>query len=475
MEDKNQQLWQAVLGELELDLSKASFTTWLKNTFIMENQDGRVVIAVPNTFSQAWLKQKYHQKIYNIIQNKTAERIKEINYKVQTLKNFQEQIKNIKKTIFEEAKMVFPSPTERISIAAYQAANHQPVTETSPAKNQGLNPKYIFENFIVGKANELAHAAAIAVAERPGQAYNPLFIYGGAGLGKTHLIQAIGNNIQKKEPHKKIVYVTCEQFTNDFITCISSGKAEKFNGLYRTADVLLIDDVQFLTGKEGTQEAFFHTFNDLHQNDRQIVITSDRPPKAIATLEERLLSRFEWGMIADISHPDLETRIAILEAKCREKSFELGRDIIQYITLNIQNNIRELEGALNKIVANYQLQKTPLTLDNVKKILFSISDVSKKSGAVTPRQLIELISSYYELSIEDLLGQSREKRLAFPRQIVMYLLREELQCSYPTIGHELGGRDHTTAMHAYEKISNLLENNEKTRQEINLLKQKIYA
>ncbi|MFA6537562.1 MAG: chromosomal replication initiator protein DnaA, partial [Patescibacteria group bacterium] len=384
-------------------------------------------------------------------------------------------VKIVKKNILEEAKMVLPNPMERVSLSAYQAANPQTVSAGSENKTQGLNPKYLFENFIVGKANELAHAASIAVAERPGQAYNPLFIYGGAGLGKTHLIQAVGNSIQKKDPRKKIVYVTCEQFTNDFISCIGSGRADKFNNSYRTADVLLIDDVQFLTGKEGTQEAFFHTFNDLHQNDKQIVLTSDRPPKAIATLEERLLSRFEWGMIADISHPDIETRIAILEAKCHEKSFNLGRDIIQYITLNIQNNIRELEGALNKVIAHHQLHKVVLTLENVKKILFSISDSGKKSGALTPKQLIELTSAFYDLRIEDIMGQSREKRLAFPRQIVMYLLREELQCSYPTIGHELGGRDHTTAMHAYDKISKLLEVDEKIRQEITVLKQKIYA
>ncbi len=458
MEDQNLQLWQAVLGELELTLSKASFTTWLKNTFIIENEDGRIVIGVPNTFSQAWLKQKYHQKIYNLIQSKTKDRIKEIHYKVQSVKNYQEEIKTLKKQIVETAQnQVIPT------------------NPSSPTKVLGLNPKYIFNNFIVGKGNELAHAASIAVSERPGLTYNPLFIYGGVGLGKTHLLHAVGNTISAKDPSKKILYVTCEQFTNDFISAISSGRAEKFNIAYRTVDVLLIDDIQFLTGKEGTQEAFFHTFNDLHQRDKQIVLTSDRPPKAIATLEDRLLSRFEWGMIADISQPDLETRIAILEAKCQEKEFELERDIIQYITLNIQNNIRELEGALNKIIAYHQLNKITPTLENVKKILFSISTSSKKTGAVSARQLIELVCDFYDLTIDDMLGKSREKRLAFPRQIIMFLLREELQCSYPMIGNELGGRDHTTAMHAHEKISRVMESDEKTRQEINLIKQRVYA
>lgn len=460
MEDSHQQLWQAVLGELELSLSKASFTTWLKNTFIIENEDGRVVVGVPNTFSQAWLKQKYHNEIYKIIQNKSKERIKEITYKVQTVKSYQQEQAELKKTILEEA------------IKVKKEMEKNPIQTPPPV---GLNAKYLFDSFVVGKGNELVHAAAKAVAEKPGVTYNPLFIYGGVGLGKTHIMHAIGHQIKTKNPEKKVLYVTCEQFTNDFINAVSSGKTEKFNNTYRTPDVLLIDDIQFLTGKEGTQEVFFHTFNTLHQNDKQIVITSDRPPKAIATLEDRLLSRFEWGMIADISQPDLETRIAILESKCRDKSFELDREIIQYITLNIQNNIRELEGALNKVIAHHQLNNLTPTLENVKKILFSISSASKQSGAVSPRQLIELVSEFYDLTLDEIMGKSREKRLAFPRQITMYLLREELRCSYPTIGAELGGRDHTTAMHAYEKISNIIEEDEKTRQEINMIKQKVYA
>lgn len=454
MSDQNHQLWQAVLGELELNLSKASFTTWLKNTFIIKNGDGKIIVGVPNTFSQAWLKQKYHQQIYKIIQNKSKERIKEISYKVQTLKTFQqEQLERAKNVVQEEKE------PERLIIPP----------------REGLNPKYTFENFIVGKGNELAHAASLAVSDKPGTTYNPLFIYGGVGLGKTHLMQAVGQKLVEKDPDKKIKYVTCEQFTNDFINSISSGKMEQFNNIYRSADILLVDDIQFLTGKEGTQEAFFHTFNDLHQRDKQIIITSDRPPKAIATLEDRLLSRFEWGMIADISQPDLETRIAILEFKCQERKIELEREIIQYITLNIQNNIRELEGALNKIIAFHDLNKVKPTLENVKKILFSISESSKKSGAISARQLIENVCGFYELALDDILGKSREKRLAFPRQIIMFLLREELQCSYPMIGQELGGRDHTTAMHAYEKISKIIEADEKTRQEINLIKQKIYT
>ena len=458
MDERNQQLWQAILGEFELTLSKACFTTWFKNTFIIEQEDGHVVIGVPNNFSQAWLKSKYHQQIYNLLQSKTKDRIKEVLYKVQNLKEYEVQAEQFKKIIIEEEKKAL--------------AEDKVISVSRP---QGLNPKYVFDSFVVGKANELAHAAALSVAAKPGLTYNPLFIYGGVGLGKTHLLQAVGNAVLLRDPDKKIVYATCEQFTNDFISAISSGRAERFNNVYRSADLLLIDDIQFLTGKEGTQEAFFHTFNHLHQMDKQIIITSDRPPKAIATLEDRLLSRFEWGMIADVGQPDLETRIAILEAKCKEKQFLIEREIIEYITMNIQNNIRELEGALNKIIAYHQLNKLAPTIENIKKILFSISESSKKTGSVSARQLIEAVTGFYDLSMDEILGKSREKRLAFPRQIIMFLLREELHCSYPMIGQELGGRDHTTAMHAYDKISGIVLKDEKLRQEINILKQKVYA
>lgn len=458
MEDKNKQLWDSILAELELVLTKPVFSTWFKDTFIVDNNDGRVTVGVPTTFAQAWMQQKYHHKIYQILQTKlTGIRVKEIKYSVQNIKDFYKQAIELKQTIKQEAAAVVSSPFDSITF-----------------KQTGLNPRYTFETFVTGKNNELATAAAKAVADNPGHAYNPLFLYGGVGLGKTHLMQAIGSKILSKFPNKKIKYTTCEQFTNHFINSIQGGKMAEFTKTYRTPDVLMVDDIQFLSGKEGTQDAFFHTFNELYQNDRQLVITSDRPPKALAILEDRLLTRFEWGMIADISQPDMETRIAILETKCKEKNFNLDRQIIHYITLNIQNNIRELEGALNKVIAYHQLNKQPISLDSVKSILFSLSVSGKQTGSLTPRKIIESICEFYELRVEEITGPSREKRLAYPRQIIMYILRDELQSSYPTIGQELGNRDHTTAIHAFNKIQRELDVNEKLRQEVNLLKQRIY-
>jgi len=349
------------------------------------------------------------------------------------------------------------------------------VTDRIEAKNKfGLNPRYTFESFIVGKTNELAHAAAQATANRPGEVYNPLFIYGGVGLGKTHLIQAIGNRISANQPNVKILYISSERFTNEFVSAIRSGSIKQFKETYRNIDLLLIDDIQFIAGKTETQEEFFHTFNELHQANRQIVMTSDRPPKAIPGLEDRLRSRFEWGMIADVASPDLETRVAILESKCIEKKCNLSKELLQVIATLVKNNIRELEGALNKILAHHQLRGEPPTVDSVKGLLSSYEEQSYKKS-LTPRELTTMVSQYFDVSIDELLSANREKRLAFPRQIVMYLLREELKCSFPSIGQELGGRDHTTAMHAYEKITRELENDMKLKQDVAAIRQRLYT
>ena len=335
----------------------------------------------------------------------------------------------------------------------------------------GLNNRYVFETFIVGKNNELAHAACQAVAANPGHAYNPLFIYGGVGLGKTHLLQAIGHELSKKS--EKILYVSCEKFTNDYIQAIRNGQAKDFKDHYRHVDLLLIDDIHFMGGKDGTQEEFFHTFNDLHQSNRQIVISSDRPPKAIPALEKRLLSRFEWGMIADIGSPDLETRIAILDAKCREKNYKLDKNILAYIANNITSNIRELEGALNRLIAYYEFNNSLPSIELTKNILSGIIS-NFQSKSTTPKIIIEAVSRFFDINVKDITGQSRKKELVVPRQIAMFLMRQEINSSYPSIGQELGGRDHTTAMHAYNKISKECQEDEKIKLNINSIKQLIY-
>lgn len=456
----NQQLWQAVLGELELQISKPNFTTWFKNTFILDREEDKVIIGVANTFTKIWLEKKYHDLITKALRSVSQDGIKEIIYKVENRRP-------------NEEAGFFAKPDKKEKGEAMEAAAYRAEEVDSSMNKYGLNAKYTFENFIVGKENELAQAACLAVASKLGQAYNPLFIYGGAGLGKTHLIQAIGHQILRHNAKKKVLYATCESFTNEFIKSVRNGKANEFKDTYRLVDLLMVDDVQFLAGKEGTQEEFFHTFNALHQNNKQIVICSDRPPKAIAGLESRLLSRFEWGMIADVNPPSLETRMAILESNCKKKNFYLKQDVVEYIASNIQNNIRELEGALNRIIAYHQLNNTNPDLESAKRLLASIA-TSPRQNSITTKQLITLVANFFEISIEELVGQSRKKELVVPRQIVMYLMREEMKSSFPNIGQELGGRDHTTAIHACLKINNELKTNEKIRKDVELIRQKIH-
>lgn len=446
----NEQLWQAALGEIELSLSKANFTTWFKDTFISSFENKQVVLCVPNTFTKAWLEKKYHKEILGAIERVINEKLGQIFYKVEGRKTGGtiETIKtlNIKK--------------------------EDPIANESIAINRfGLNHRYTFDHFIVGKNNELAHAACQAVAANPGKAYNPLFIYGGVGLGKTHLIQAIGHSLSKHTD--KILFISSEKFTNDYIQAVRNGQAKDFKDRYRNVDVLLVDDIQFMAGKDGSQEEFFHTFNELHQNNKQIVLTSDRQPKAIPALEKRLLSRFEWGMIADVGQPDVETRMAILERKCREKSYILDTDILTYVATNIQNNIRELEGALNRLIAYHEFNNQKPTLDSTKNVLSTIiSSFQQKS--TSSKNIIDAVASFYDIELKDIIGQSRKKELVNPRQIVMFLMREELNHSYPTIGNELGGRDHTTAMHAHTKISKESQENERLKQDLESIKQLIY-
>lgn len=457
-----QEMWQATLGELELTLSKANFTTWFKNTFVSSAENNRIVISVPNTFTKAWLEKKYHEAIVRALRNVTSNNVREVTYRVEVrnttpLQQFSDQIETTRPAM-PETEIGEPATT----------------APSSASSDIGLNPRYRFDAFVVGKASELAHAAALAAATKPGEAYNPLFIYGDSGLGKTHLLQAIGHHILETRPDQRVLYVTCERFTNDFINAVRGGRGKEFKDSYRNVDVLLMDDVQFLTGREGTQDEFFHTFNTLHQDNKQIVLTSDRSPKDLQGLETRLLSRFEWGMTCDVSSPDFETRVAILEAKAKEKKASLHTEILRYIAGAVQLNVRELEGALNKILAYHQFKNTVPSLESVQTLLQSfVPNVPKRN--ITPRRLIELVIAYYDLSLDDILGKSREQRLAFPRQIAMYLLREEAKCSFPAIGGHLGGRDHTTAMHACNKINELLKTDAQLKRDITQLREKLYA
>jgi len=450
----NEELWQAALGELELSLSKANFNTWFKNTCITSLERNNVIISVPSSFVKSWLENKYNIEIKKTLQKLTNETHVNIIYKVEP------RYMTHTNTILKEAPM-----------------NINEVVDEEPKKDRlnrfGLNPKYMFDSFIVGKGNELAHAACQAAAQRPGKAYNPLYLYGGVGLGKTHLLHAVGHEILKNNPSAKILYLTCEKFTNDFIHSVRYKKMDEFRAKYRVADLLLIDDIQFITGKEGTQEEFFHTFNALHQDNRQIIISADRPPKGIPDLEQRLLSRFEWGMTADLTAPDLETRIAILEAKCQEKNYQLDKRILQYIALHIQNNVRELEGVLTKIIAYHQLRNTPPSFDIIKNIVSGFAPTKTKK-AVNVKHLLNAICEFYSIENDQIMSKTREQKISLPRQMLMYLMREELKFSFPNIGKELGGRDHTTVMHACSKIKRELENNIKMKQEIETIKQNIY-
>jgi len=461
-----EQIWQSALGEIEISLSRANFITWFKNTFISSVSDGQVVVCVPNAFIKKWLEEKYHKNIQSALENVLKQKVAII-YKVELQKNGGQTV--VSEPIKTSAENNQTSGQQK-TLNNFELTK----TNTSPKNTSenkfGLNSRYVFENFIVGKNNELAYAACWAVVNNLGKAYNPLFIYGGVGLGKTHLLQAIGNEVSKKTD--RILYTTSEKFTNNYIQAVHSGKAKEFKNLYRNVDLFLIDDVQFMGGKDGTQQEFFHTFNELQQGDKQIVLTSDRPPKSLPAIEARLISRFESGMVADVGKPDMETKIAILEKKSLEKSFPLNPEIINLLAKSVQNNIRELEGLLNKIIAVHQIKNISVTEKSVKEILSDfVANTQTKS--MSNKEVIDAVCRFYDISNKDLVGSSRKKELVWPRQIAIYLMREEVRTSYPSIGHEMGGRDHTTAMHAYNKINREIKDNEneKVKQEIASIKQ----
>jgi len=469
------QVWRAALGELQVSLSPANFETWLRDTALAEVDDNRFKISVPNGFAKDWLESRYRSLI-----SQTLARI--VGYSVQV--EFFVSATPETGTGQAPEGMASDDATQPIGLAVEEparrpAASSQSVrVEATRVGGEGgttnINPRYTFANFIVGSANRLAHAASLSVAERPGHAYNPLFLYGGVGLGKTHLMHAIGNQVAAKFPRKRVVYATSEKFTNEFITSIQQGKIDEFRNRYRRIDLLLIDDIQFIADKERTQEEFFHTFNAIHEDGKQIVLSSDRPPKAILTLEERLRSRFEWGLIADLTAPDLETRIAILRAKAEEGAVPITSDVIEFIARKVVSNIRELEGALNRIVAYASMGAMPISIELAQAVLSNVL-YNPKKRQITPERIAKAVSEYYGVALEQLRGQKRDKSIVVPRQIAMFLMREETDVSLLRIGAELGNRDHSTVLHACDKITRESAGNDELRREIAAVRELIYA
>jgi len=443
-----EELWQTVLAQTQLNISKANFSTWFKDTEIISNKEGEVVVSTPNSFAKEWLENKYGKNILKI------------------LHSLDEEVKDIKYVVGKTTVKMVKKP-----LAALPKTDQLEMLDLKIDKETNLNSRYTFENFVVGPFNELPHAAACAVAKDPGSIYNPLFIYGGVGLGKTHLLQAVGNEIIKNFSKKKVKYIPSEKFTSGVVASIKNQEMEAFKSKYREIDVLILDDVQFLAGKEKTQEEFFHTFNVLYEKNKQIILSSDRPPKAIPALAERLRSRFEGGMIADISSPDYETRMAILKTKAQEKRTDFSDEVLGYIASNIKSNIRELEGALNRLIAYQKLNNQSPDLKMAKSLLKNI--ILSSAKMVTPKKIIQTVAEFYDLREKELCSESRKKEIVKPRQIAMYLMREELKNSYPFIGRKFGHKDHTTAIYSYEKISKELQLNEALGEEIELIKQRI--
>jgi chromosomal replication initiator protein len=455
------QVWRAALGELQVALSPANFETWLRDTQLVDVDDNHFRIAVPNGFAKDWLDTRYRSLI-----SQTLARI--VGYSV--------QVEFVVRSAPPEAARLVDgaSPAPIGGRPAVQQVRLEPTRVGGEGGASSLNPRYTFANFIVGSANRLAHAASLSVAERPGHAYNPLFLYGGVGLGKTHLMHAIGNQVITKFPRKKVVYATSEKFTNEFITSIQQGKIDEFRARYRRIDLLLIDDIQFIADKERTQEEFFHTFNAIHEDGKQIVLSSDRPPKQIVTLEERLRSRFEWGLIADLTAPDLETRIAILRAKAEEGAVPITSDVMEFIARKVVSNIRELEGALNRIVAYASMGAVPISIELAQAVLANVI-YNPKKRQVTPERIARVVADYYGVPMDALQGQKRDKAIVMPRQIAMFLMREETDVSLLRIGAELGGRDHSTVLHACDKINRESAVNDELRREIAAVRELIYA
>ncbi|GLC30470.1 chromosomal replication initiator protein DnaA [Clostridium omnivorum] len=440
------ELWEKTLNIMKGELTEVSFNTWIKSAVPVSLTDNTIKLSVPNNFTKEILETRYKDLIINAI-NIISSKKYNIDFSIMTEETIDIEDPKLKK----------------------DSKNTVVVSDEMSAT---LNPKYTFDSFVIGNSNRFAHAASLAVAESPARAYNPLFIYGGVGLGKTHLMHAIGHYILQNNPKSKVVYVSSEKFTNELINSIRDDKNEDFRNKYRNVDVLLIDDVQFIAGKERTQEEFFHTFNALHEADKQIILSSDRPPKEIPTLEDRLRSRFEWGLIADIQPPDFETRIAILKKKADVEKLNISNDVMVYIATKIKSNIRELEGALIRIVAYSSLTNREISVDLASEALKDIIS-NKQTKQITIDLIQDVVCSYYNMRIEELKSQRRTRNVAYPRQIAMYLCRKLTDTSLPKIGEEFGGRDHTTVIHAYEKISESIKHDEALQEAINEITKRI--
>ncbi|MHA6252974.1 chromosomal replication initiator protein DnaA [Oceanobacillus sp. CAU 1775] len=441
------ELWLAVLEKIEEKVSKPSYDTWLKNTKAVELDKSKLIVSAPNEFARDWLENQYTVIISEILEEVTGSKL--------------------------ETKFIIPdTETNEEDLKMKDRVKKDQISNNHDIPKSMLNDKYTFDTFVIGAGNRFAHAASLAVAEAPAKAYNPLFIYGGVGLGKTHLMHAIGHYVREHNPNAKVAYITSEKFTNEFINAIMDNKPNSFRNKYRNIDVLLIDDIQFIAGKESTQEEFFHTFNALHEESKQIIISSDRPPKEIPTLEDRLRSRFEWGLITDITPPDLETRIAILNKKAKAEGLEIPNEVMLYIANQINTNIRELEGALIRIVAYSSLTNQDIDASLAAEALKDIIP-SNKPKVITVEVIQEVISKVYNIRMDDFSAKKRTKSIAFPRQIAMYLSRELTDLSLPKIGEEFGGRDHTTVIHAHDKISRMIEEESDFSREIDDVIEKI--
>ena len=452
-------VWQTVLGEIELSVSKGSYITWFKNTSLLDHDSSTIIIGVPNIFAKQQLEVKFNNLVADVLKRNGLP-TKHIQYKIHS-------------SLTTKRATPKDSLLSAVKNASMTAANPRPNTDNIGSRKpvrQGLNEKYTFESFIVGSGNELAYAACQAIVKSPGEKYNPLFVYGGVGLGKTHLIQAVGNAIAANNPALKVLYVTSETFVQEFLDAIRGKKS--FTDRYRTTDVLIVDDMQFIAGKEKTQEEFFHTFNALHQSNKQIIISSDKPPKSIPTLEERLRSRFEWGMTIDMQAPDFETRCAIIQTKASTHNINLSQQVVEYLATHIQTNIRELEGGLNQLLAFCEMRGIEPDLETASELM---SNVRSRPKHVTAKQIIERTARHFQIELNELTGPKRDKDIVVPRQIAMYLLRSELHLSFPKVARELGRKDHTTAIHSIDKIERAMRQDQVTREHVNQIKDRLYA